>query len=111
LGFSEAYPAQINYIHVLSQKAQGEVMLDLGTVNLRGPVPAERIQGFNDGKARHANASLSSTVTPQEGLAFDQLREILNMRLLPGCCLLSEIAVVVSDKRELQVEEMAIEVV
>jgi hypothetical protein len=82
-------------------------MLHLSAVNLGGPIPAKLIQGFNDWKASQANAIVGGAVAPQEGFAFDQLAEIVDMGPLLVGRLLGEGPVVFRDKGEFQVMEMA----
>src|SRR5919109_4798957 len=98
--------SEINYVYVVTQKMQGEVMLHLGTVNLRGPVPTKLIQGFNHRKASEANTVFRSAVAPQEGFAFDEMAEIVEMGPLLVRGLLGQVAVVLSNKGELQVPQI-----
>jgi hypothetical protein len=58
----QAHAVQINHVHVVLKKAQGEVVLDQGAINLRGPVPAKLIQGLQDSKAGQANAGFRGTI-------------------------------------------------
>jgi hypothetical protein len=44
------------------KKAQGEVVLDQGAINLHGPVPAKLIRGFQDRKAGQSNAVCRSAI-------------------------------------------------
>jgi hypothetical protein len=62
LRFAQPDAAQINHVHVVLKKAQGEVMLNQGAVNLRGPVLAKLIQGFQDRKAGQSNAVCRSAI-------------------------------------------------
>ena len=55
------------------------MVLHLEAVNPGGPVPAELIQGFNDRKARQANAAFGGAISSHEGLAFEELAEVVDM--------------------------------
>src|SRR5215831_6152271 len=111
MGLPQSYATEIKDVHVVTQKMQGEVMLHLGAVNLRGPVPAKLIQGFNHRKASEANTVFRSAVAPQEGFAFDEMAEIVEMGPLLMRGLLGQIAVVLSNKGELQVPQILIDFV
>jgi len=93
---------------VVLEKAQGEVLLHQGAVDLGGPVPAKLIPGFEHRKARLANAVLGGAVAPPVGFAFDQLAEILDVGALLVSGLLGQLALVLGDKAELQVREMTL---
>src|SRR4030095_2400793 len=108
MGLPQAYATEINDVHVVTQKMQGEVMLYLGAVNLCGPVPTKLIQGFNHRKAREANAVLGGVVAPSECLTFNEVTEIVEMGPLLVRGVLGQLAIVLSDKGELQVPQVLI---
>jgi len=90
---------------------QGEVRLHLGAVKLRGPVPAQLIQGFNHREAGQTKAVFRGAVAPQEGFACDEMAEIVEMGLLLVRGLLGQVAVGLSKKGELQVPQILIDCV
>src|SRR5215468_6934077 len=109
MGLPQPYATEINDVHVVTQETQGEVMLYLGAVHLRGPVPAKLIQGFNHRKTRQANAVLGGAVAPPECLTFDEVTEIVEMGPLLVRGVLGQLAIVRSDKGELQVPQVLID--
>src|ERR671922_14536 len=72
LGFPQADASQKDEVGFVLDKREAEVILHLETVNPRGPVPAELLQGFDDGEACQANAACCRAITAHVGLAFDE---------------------------------------
>ena len=55
------------------------MVLDLEAVDASRPVPAELLQGFDDGEARQANAAFGRAITPHVGLAFHECGEVVDV--------------------------------
>ena len=79
LGFPQADAAQYDEVGFVLDKRQAEVVLHLEPVNPGGPVPAELLQGFNDGEARQANAAFGRAITSHVGLAFHEFGEVVDV--------------------------------
>jgi len=52
---------------------QADVVLHLEAVHPGGPVPAERLSGFEDGEARQPHAACGGAIAPHVCLAFQEL--------------------------------------
>jgi hypothetical protein len=111
MGLPQPNSSEINSVYVVTQKMQGEVMLHLGAVHLRGPVPAQLIQGFQHRKAGQTPAVFRGAVAPQEGLACDEMAERVEMGPLLVRGLLGQVAVGLSHKGALQVPQILIDFV
>ena len=85
------------------------MVLYLEAVQAGGPVPAELIEGFNDGKARQPNTALGGTIVPHARLAFQEFAQVIHMgpRFVGG--LLSQCGILLGDKGELQIREMVLD--
>ena len=49
------------------------------SVDFLGPVPAEGVEGFDDGETRGLDAPGDGAISTQGGLAFDELGEVVEM--------------------------------
>ena len=109
VGFPQADPPQKDQIGFVLDKREAEVVLHLETVNPRRPVPAELIEGFNDGKARQTNTALGGTIVPHARFAFQEFGQIVHMepRFVGG--LLGQRGILLCDKGELQIREMVLD--
>ena len=58
---------------------EAEEVLDLEAVDLLGPVPAEGVEGFDDGEAGGLDAPGDGAVGAQGGFAFDELGEVVEV--------------------------------
>jgi len=80
--------ADIAYQHDIGvgrDEGEAEQVLDLRPVDLPGPAPLEVLKGLEHGEARIPDAALDAAVLAQRGLAFCELREVIDVRaLLPG---------------------------
>lgn len=54
--FPDTDPTEKNGIGVLFDKSETENILDLGAIDFLGPVPLERIEGFDEREARPSSA-------------------------------------------------------
>src|SRR5215470_466730 len=79
LGFAQADSPKKNKVGFVLDKREAEVILHLEAVNPRGPVPAELLQGFDDGEARQANTACGRTITAHVGLAFDKRSQVVDV--------------------------------
>ena len=89
--------------------AEAEVVLHLEAVDPGGPVPAELLQGFDDGKARQPNAALGGAIAPHVRLAFQESGQVVHMgpRFVGRLC--GQVGILLRDKGELQVGEMVLD--
>ena len=76
MGFAEADGAQEDDVGLVMNELESEEILDLKAVDFLGPVPAEGVEGFDDGEACRMDAPGDGTVGTQGGLAFDELGEV-----------------------------------
>ena len=58
---------------------EAKEVLDLEAVDLFGPVPAEGVEGFDDGEAGGLDAPGDGAVGAQGGFAFDELGEVVEV--------------------------------
>src|SRR5215471_21351957 len=109
LGFPQAYTSQKDQVRFVLDKRQAEVVLDLEAVNPRGPVPAELLQGFDDGEAGEPNTALRGAITPHLRLACDECREVVDVGPRFVGRLVREFGILRGEKRELQIGEMLLD--
>ena len=108
--FPQADAAQKDQIGLVLDKLEAEVVLHLEAVNPSGPVPAELLQGFDDGEARQANAAFGGAIAPHVGLAFHESGR--GSRRGTTLCVppvLANVGILLRDKAELQIGEMVID--
>ena len=85
------------------------MIYDHVSVNPRGPVPAELLQGFDDGETRQANAAGGRAITAHVGLAFHECRQVVDVGPRFVGRLVREFGILRGDKRELQRGEMLLD--
>jgi hypothetical protein len=103
MSFAEAHPTEKDDIGgVLEKREPGEV-LDLEAIDLFGPIPLELVEGFEDRKARPADAPVGSAILFACGLSGDEFAEIVHMGPVFFRCLLGHLRVVIEKKGELEV--------
>jgi hypothetical protein len=64
---------------VIPDELEAEEVLDLEPVDLFGPVPAEGVEGLDDGEAGALDAPGDGAVGAQGGFAFDELGEVVEV--------------------------------
>ncbi len=79
VGFAEADETEEDDVGFVVDELEAEEILDLQTVDLLGPVPAEGVEGFDDGEARGLDAPGDAAVGAQGGFAFDELGEVVEV--------------------------------
>jgi hypothetical protein len=77
--FSPGRPPKQDEVGFVLDKRQAEGVLHLKTVNPGGPVPAELLQGFEDGEARQPNTALGGAITPHIHLAFEECGKVVDV--------------------------------
>jgi hypothetical protein len=110
LRFPQAHTAEQDEVGFVFDKLEVEVLLHLEAVDPCGPVPAELLQGFDDGEARQTNATFGGTIPPQVGLAFNKSGQIVHMGPRFVRCLFGQLCILSGDKGELQIGEMVLHV-
>ena len=79
VGFAEADQAEEDDVGFVLDELETEEVLDLEAVDFLGPVPAEGVEGFNDGEAGGLEAPGDGAVGAQGGFAFDELGEVVEV--------------------------------
>jgi len=90
-------------------KLKTEEVLDLEAVDFLRPVPAEGVEGFDEGKACGFDAASDSTILAQGGFAFGELGEVIEMGELLARGFGGEALAVLPEEGEAKVGEMAVE--
>src|SRR5262249_5743478 len=106
--FPQAYPPEQDEVGFGLDKLEMEMMLHLEAVNTRGPVPAELLQGFDDGEARQPDATLGGAILPQIDLAFQESGQVRYMRPRVLGCLSRQRGIVLRDKGQFQIGQMGL---
>ena len=79
VGFTEPDGAEQDDVGVVLDELETEEVLDLEAVDLFGPVPAEGVEGFDDGEAGGLDAAGDGSVGAQVGFAGDELGEVVEV--------------------------------
>ena len=79
VGFAKADETEEDDVGFVADELEAEEVLDLEAVDLFGPVPAEGVEGFDDGKAGGVEAAGNGTVVAQGGFAFDEPAEVVEV--------------------------------
>ena len=90
-------------------KLETEEVLDLKGVDFLRPVPAEGVEGFDEGKACGFDAAGDGAVLAQGGFAFGELSEVVEMGEFLARSFGGQTLAVLPDKGEAKVGEMAVE--
>lgn len=77
--FAQTDQTEEDDVAVVAHEVEVEEVLDFETVNFLRPVPAEGIEGFDDGKAGGFDASGDGAIGTSGGFALDELGEVLQM--------------------------------
>ena len=96
--FPDTDPTEENGIGVLFDKGEAENILDLEAIDFLGPVPLERIEGFDEREAGQSHPAFDATTLTGLCLAFDEPFKKLQMGPMLGGGLLGEGLVVLADK-------------
>lgn len=84
MGLAQADEAEEHDIGLFLDKAQAEEILDLQTIDLFGPVPAERVEGLEHGEARRFNAAQQRAIGAGVGFALNEAFEVGEMIAVGG---------------------------
>ena len=76
----EADAAHEDDVGLLFDEAEAEEVFDLQFVDLLGPVPAELIEGLEDGEAGGADAPLHGALLAGAAFALEQALQIVRVR-------------------------------
>ena len=76
VGLAESDGAEQDDVGVIPDELEAEEILDLKAVDLFGPVPAEGVEGLDDGEAGALDAAGDGAVGAQVGFALDELGEV-----------------------------------
>lgn len=79
VSFTKTDQAEDDDICMIVDELEAEEILDLKTIDFLGPVPAEGIEGFDDGEASGLDSPGNGTVGMQGGFAFDELGEVVEV--------------------------------
>ena len=79
VGFAKSDEAEEDDVGFVADELEAEEVLDLQAVDLFGPVPAEGVEGFDDGKAGRLETPGDGAVGAQGGFAFVELAEVVEM--------------------------------
>jgi hypothetical protein len=90
-------------------KLETEEVLDLKAVDFLRPVPAEGVEGFDEGKACGFDAAGDGAVLAQGGFAFGELSEVVEMGEFLACGFGGQALAVLPDEGKAKVGEMAVE--
>lgn len=88
MALAQANVGDEDHVGLVLDKAQAEEILDLGPIDLLRPAPVELVEGLEYREAGEPHPSLDTAVFTPVGLAFDQPRQIVDVRPLFGACLL-----------------------
>ena len=77
--FAQADAAEQDEVGLVLDKRKAEVVLHLKAVDPGGPVPAELLQGFDDGEAREPNAAFGGAIAPHVRLSFHEFGQVVDM--------------------------------
>ncbi len=88
--FAQADVGNEDHVALVLDEAQSEEILNLGSVDFSRPAPLERIEGLDHRKAGQPHPSLDTAVFAGMRLAFDQSRQIVDVRPLLGARLLRQ---------------------
>ena len=88
--FAQADVGDEDDVGVVLDETQAEQILNLRSVDLLRPAPIELIEGLEYRKAGVTNPALDAAVFVPVGLAFDEPRQILDVRALLGTGLLRQ---------------------
>ena len=98
-----------NDVGFVLDKLETEEVLDLKAVDFLRPVPAEGVEGFDEGKASGFDAPGDGTVLAQGGFAFGKLGEVIEMGEFLARGLGGQALAVLPDEGEAKVGEVAVE--
>jgi hypothetical protein len=84
-------------------KVQPKELLDLHAVDLLGPIPLERLERFEHGKARRLEAALECAILAPLCFAFDELGQVIDVRALLVRGLTRQVFEVFADKVQFQI--------
>jgi hypothetical protein len=79
VGFAEADGAEQDDVGVVMDELESEEVLDLEAVDLFGPIPAEGVEGFDDGEAGGLDAPGDGAVGAPGGFAGDESGEVVEV--------------------------------
>jgi len=79
VGFAQTDGAEQDEVGMIFNELEAEEVLDLEAVDLFGPVPAEGVEGFDDGEAGALDASGDGAIGPLRGFPFDEPGEVVEV--------------------------------
>lgn len=82
MGFPQADATEEDNIGLVFKELQSKQVLHLESINLFRPGPVKLLESFEGGEAGEFNASLHSTILAQQGFAFHEAIEIMNVGVL-----------------------------
>lgn len=102
MGFAQANIAQEDDIGFVFDELEAEEVLDLEAVDFPGPIPAELVECFEDGKARLLEAALDEALAAEVMFAFCEPLEIADMVPLLFSGLAGQGAMMLQEERQLE---------
>src|ERR1035438_8956845 len=106
MAFAKSDVGNEDHVGLVLDEAQAEEVLDLRSVDLPRPAPVELIEGLEYRKAGEPHAALDTAVFAPVGLAFDQSRQIFDVRPLFGARLLGQRFEVLEQIRQFEARQV-----
>jgi hypothetical protein len=103
VSFAQTNAAQIEKVDAILDKSEAKVVLHLEAVNLGGPIPAELLQGFDDGEAGEANAILRGAVASHVHFTLREVCQVVDVGPRLVGSLGRHLRVVLGDEGQLEV--------
>jgi len=106
MAFAQADVGNEDHVGLVLDEAQAEEIEDLGPIDLLRPAPVELIEGFEHGESGARDPALDAAVFALVGLAFDQSRQIFDVRPLLGGRLLGQGFKVFEQMRQFEARQL-----
>jgi hypothetical protein len=106
MGFAQADVAQEHDVGFLGNKLEAEEMLDLESVDLLGPVPAELFEGLEDREAGGFDTALYGALVALVVFAFDQAAQVFDVVPVLFGGLWGQLGVVLLNEGEFEIVQM-----